>query len=393
MRNTQDMVLREQQRAEMAHYQPSAAQMPHNHPEPSIIRGILRNFWLVILFALVGGGISYLYLRKVKPLYLSEAKIEILPTGPKVLSDTLGSAQRSNYLYTQAELIKGTPVLSIVASKPEIRSLPSLQNVHGDLVMYLRNRVEAEVGRVNALITVSTYAPSPEDAAAIVNSVVQAYQELQLQETTTASSKMLDSLKNSKKEADDNLAQLDARKTEFQKKHSDLVFDSVFQQDLAVISQNWTAARIKSMELGAGYMKDNPAVIRARQTEEKYANLYEEARRKVLGLNVVQADWELLVAEQAKQQLFVNRLEERIKEIEVNHSAEQIFNQVEILEPARAADSASYPRKNRTMAIAIVAGMLLGAGLALLRDRLDGRMRSVEEIQNIIGLPILGVVP
>ena len=29
----------------------------------------------------------------------------------------------------------------------------------------------------------------------------------------------------------------------------------------------------------------------------------------------------------------------------------------------------------------------------MLRDRMDGRMRSIEEIQTIIGMPVLGVVP
>jgi capsular exopolysaccharide synthesis family protein len=45
------------------------------------------------------------------------------------------------------------------------------------------------------------------------------------------------------------------------------------------------------------------------------------------------------------------------------------------------------------MVAAIVLGMLLGGGLAILRDRNDGRMRSIEEIQTVVGMPILGVVP
>ena len=92
--------------------------------------------------------------------------------------------------------------------------------------------------------------------------------------------------------------------------------------------------------------------------------------------------------------LVINRrLDERIQQLEVQKDAETVFNSVSVLEPARIATDPSYPRRKRTMAVALAAGMLLGAGLALLRDRMDGRMRSVEEIQTVIGLPILGVVP
>src|SRR5450432_3462450 len=116
-----DMILREQ-RSEMAHYQTSSAPAPEL-PEPSILRGIMRHFWLVVLFALIGAGGAWFYLRHARPYYLSESKIYIEPSGPKVLTETLGSAQRSNYLYTQAELIKSTPILSIVAQKPEVAGL------------------------------------------------------------------------------------------------------------------------------------------------------------------------------------------------------------------------------------------------------------------------------
>ncbi|MBA7506216.1 hypothetical protein ES706_04897 [subsurface metagenome] len=45
------------------------------------------------------------------------------------------------------------------------------------------------------------------------------------------------------------------------------------------------------------------------------------------------------------------------------------------------------------MAIALVLGLMLGGGLALLRDWMDQRLRSAEEISAILGVPVLGVVP
>src|SRR4051794_10856892 len=99
------------QRAAMVGYQaplpapyiaaPMQPAMPPELPQPSIIKGVLRNFWLVLLFALVGAAGAWMFLKHARPLFTSESKIYIEPVGPRVLSDTLGSAQRSNYLYTQ----------------------------------------------------------------------------------------------------------------------------------------------------------------------------------------------------------------------------------------------------------------------------------------------------
>ncbi len=115
--------------------------------------------------------------------------------------------------------------------------------------------------------------------------------------------------------------------------------------------------------------------------------------RRTTDLNATASEYQKLATELATKQEFLKRLDERIKEVEVTKDAQQIFNNVQILETALVPYAPSYPRKYRTLASALVAGLLLGAGLALLRDRLDGRMRSVEEIQTMIGLPVLGVVP
>ncbi|MCW2964283.1 MAG: hypothetical protein JWO17_1535 [Actinomycetia bacterium] len=60
--------------------------------------------------------------------------------------------------------------------------------------------------------------------------------------------------------------------------------------------------------------------------------------------------------------------------------------------PSRAADSANQvqPRPIRNGVIGLVIGLVLGVALALLRDALDARVRSVDEITERLGLPLLG---
>jgi capsular exopolysaccharide synthesis family protein len=61
--------------------------------------------------------------------------------------------------------------------------------------------------------------------------------------------------------------------------------------------------------------------------------------------------------------------------------------------PATAPSSPYTPHPLRDLAIGLLAGILLGAGLAFVRERLDRRLRSLEQVEQAYGLPTLGVVP
>ena len=51
------------------------------------------------------------------------------------------------------------------------------------------------------------------------------------------------------------------------------------------------------------------------------------------------------------------------------------------------------PRPVRSGLLALVLGLILGVGLAFLFERVDIRVRSVEEIHSTLGLPLLGTLP
>ncbi len=61
----------------------------------------------------------------------------------------------------------------------------------------------------------------------------------------------------------------------------------------------------------------------------------------------------------------------------------------------RSAEHAvqTQPKLLRNGALAAVLGLLLGAGLAFLRDTLNTRVRSAGEVQSLLGLPLLGRMP
>jgi capsular polysaccharide biosynthesis protein len=68
---------------------------------------------------------------------------------------------------------------------------------------------------------------------------------------------------------------------------------------------------------------------------------------------------------------------------------------VKILSPAVLKDNPSpiKPRPLLNITIALVVGLMAGVGLAFLLEYLDNTIKTEEDIQNILQLPVLGAIP
>ena len=88
----------------------------------NLLRTLWRGRWFVLLAVVVALTIAFTYLLKVTPIYTSTSRIYVEQSGPKIITETEeGYMTRSdNYLYTQAELIKSTPILAAALEFPGI---------------------------------------------------------------------------------------------------------------------------------------------------------------------------------------------------------------------------------------------------------------------------------
>jgi capsular exopolysaccharide synthesis family protein len=84
-------------------------------------------------------------------------------------------------------------------------------------------------------------------------------------------------------------------------------------------------------------------------------------------------------------------LQERLLDVQSNASVAQ--GGAEIVQRAVEPRSPVSPNKRRDAALALLAGISLGVGLAFLRERLDDRVKNRQEIERRLDAPVIAVVP
>jgi polysaccharide biosynthesis transport protein len=73
--------------------------------------------------------------------------------------------------------------------------------------------------------------------------------------------------------------------------------------------------------------------------------------------------------------------------------AELGYNNAQVAQESLVPSSPSSPKTKRNTILGAILGVFLGLGIAFLLERLDGRIREPEDLEEIYRLPMLGVVP
>jgi capsular exopolysaccharide synthesis family protein len=82
-------------------------------------------------------------------------------------------------------------------------------------------------------------------------------------------------------------------------------------------------------------------------------------------------------------------LEERLNDL----IQPENLNVGEVLQDAGYTGIPFSPNHQKTLSFAIFVGLALGVGIAFLRDRLDRHVRSREDLEERLGVPVLGMIP
>ena len=451
--------------------------------------------WLLMLTVLVGIGAAWILLQRAEPRYTSMSRLYIERSLPKILTADTQFADSTSYLYTQAELLRSTPVLAAVVDDPANRSLETFRDPEraDNPVGFLFKELQIEVGQNDDIINVALELPNAEEAAQIVNAVVDAYISEYAEKRRKDTVEVLNILRSEKQDRDAELAEQLQKLEVFRNQNAALAVqvgeENVISSRFAALARELDRVELELLDAKARHHRtqqmfetpsqrvflfevasaQNSVVQEMRMENQLLVSLEEQVQNIELQINELRATWgdgharvktalqsrealeqrraeqqtaiterkeaiitayvetiaqEYHLLEQKREELqrsydqqfklaiqvssqaaklktledglertirLVDILDERIKE--VNLSEDVGAMNVNIMEVAKPSIEASYPVPALFVAVGAFLGGLSGFGLAWLRDLLDHRLKSIDEITATMQLPVLGALP
>ena len=140
-------------------------------------------------------------------------------------------------------------------------------------------------------------------------------------------------------------------------------------------------------------------MIRAVQTEYKVARAKEETllgnvnqlRREGQELNEKEIQYSVLQRETDSNQQLYEAVLKRLKETGVSGGVEA--NNVKVIEDAVVPGSPIRPNRQNDLLMSMALGLVAGIGLAFVMEYFDRSLRTPDQIEKLVGHPVIGIVP
>lgn len=138
-----------------------------------------------------------------------------------------------------------------------------------------------------------------------------------------------------------------------------------------------------------GAVERDLAVIERQEAGE--AALYDDARKRAVELNLKELEYHRLDRQRETNEKMYGTLLERMKEADLARMMN--VNNVRLVDPPAQPKSPIRPLTLVNVGVGSILGLVLGLGLAILREQLDSSVKTPADVEDKIGVTFLGMLP
>ncbi len=361
------------------------------------LRDYLRIFHkrrLTIVFTFITVTVlSAIYLSKHEETYKASAtiKIEERKTIAGLLTEWI-VYNPADVMESESKFITSFPVMTNVAVvmgkvprdwfiqpnnidsntvKPE--HLEELTNI----VSGIQGQVETERVASTNMIKINTTSSFAKEAMDLANIVSQVYVASNLKEKNRQATQEREFIAEQLKTIEDKLILAEEKSKQYGPGTDQIKLSEPIEQKLVEL-------QFKLAELLQKYTEKHPQVI---QLKEQIKSM----EAQVSGLSTQQLEYSRLIREVEVNKKLYSTLKEKLEEARISEA--QKVSAVSIVNPASLPGAPVTGDNSLKIVLGAFLGLILGVALAFIFETLDTSIGTIEDVENVIKLPVLGVVP
>ena len=367
-------------------------------PQPHLrdyIQVALRRRWIILTFFTVLVVTVLIGSLKQTPIYQATAVLMIERRSPRVISvqevAPMGTSDYyayKDYYETQYKLIRSKTLLKRVADKLGLKS--DIPHKEDDTVNRLAKVVKVEPVKNSQLVHIVAESPRPDMAAKIANTVAIEYIGQNLERNINASGDAAKWLAEKIGEQRNKLKVAESALQAYREKHDINVLPQI-TGGAAVEDVKAEYARLQAQlaNYSHRYTDEHPRMIELRAQIGSLKNKVQGLQDASMGDNAM--EYRVLEEDVQTIKRMYEALLTRYKEIDL--SGELTVNNISIIDRAGVPTKPIRPNVKLNLILAVMVGLVGGAGLGFFVDYLDTTIKSPQDITNILGVNFLGAIP
>lgn len=278
---------------------------------------------------------------------------------------------------SETKIIKGFPIMEKVARRLKFVTDTTPQEEIDSVVGALQGKIETKKIESTNIIQITSRGSIPREVMDLANAVAQVYIEQNLSEKTKQArttkqfiAEQLDQLEKRLMKAEDLLRGFGDRASEIR-------LMEPIQNKIVELQFEMTA-------LLQRYTDKHPKIIQLRQQ-------IKDMEGQLKGFSGEELQYGQLLREVEVNKKLYGMLKEKLEEARITEA--QKVSDISIVDPAVLPSFPVEPNKPMGFLIGGLLGMVMGIAVAFFFETIDPSIGTIEDVENVIKLHVLGVVP
>jgi len=362
------------------------------------LRIIRKRKLIITVCFLVGIYLGHKRASQQIPYYEAKAvlKIEQGRTVAGLLTEWI-TYSPGDIMISEAKFITGFPVMQKVALRlgliKEDTPLSEAQQIASELAGSITVKPVEQTNLMEIIVTNQ----DPKKAMELANTVAEVYIEENLLEKKKQAKIARQFIEEQLASVEKRLRENEESLSKFEKEKLAMKSTKELTPAIENIQNKLEDLEFELAGLLKKYTEKHPRVIQLKsQIEELESRLKRQIETSSKTAEVSDFSERQLEYARLERELEVNKklymmFREKLEEARISEA--QKTSDVSLVEPAVLPDSPLGTPEKTTTILGGLFGLVLGLGLAFLRESLDTSLGTIEDVESLVNLPVIGVIP